>query len=89
MNTYNFKHRRHNAFFLFRGWKTEKDLIGHKWFPDQNKMVLYYKTGAVKEIAQWHMCEVQLGTDWVLFNKNQMEKEAGQPVKLAVEPEGR
>jgi len=74
---YKFKFKR--CFF----WSTHK-VIGHKHAPDQNKMILYYETGAVREIKKWTDCECQLGTDWVLHIKSEMEKEAGIDIKLNV-----
>ena len=71
---------------LFSRWKTEKDLIGHRYEKDQNKMVFFYKNGSVKEVAEWLSCEIHLGTDWVLWTKNSMEKEANQAIKLNVQP---
>lgn len=51
---------------------------------DKNRMVLYFKNGALKTISNWSQCELKLDTDWVIFTKNKMEKESGQEVKLAV-----
>ncbi len=75
---YVFKYRR----YLF--WKKET-VIGHGYDAAQNKIVLYYPDGGIKEIANWSKCEVRLGSDWVLSVKKNMEKKAGHPISLAVE----
>ena len=54
---------------------------------DRNKMVLYFKNGAIQTISNWNNCEIKLDTDWVLFTKNKMEKQTGQDIKLAVNAE--
>ena len=50
-----------------------------------SRMVLYFPNGSLKTIALWENCELELGTDWVLFTKNRMEKESGQDIKLNVD----
>jgi hypothetical protein len=49
---------------------------GHHYEAGQDKMVLMYHDGSVKEIAHWKDYEVTLGEDWVLALKKEMEKEA-------------
>jgi hypothetical protein len=86
MDTYSFKWRRVGEFKASLGlWSVEKPLIGHRFDKDQDKMVVYYRNGSVKEIAKWSQCEVFLDTDWVIFTKTQMEKEANTSVKLSVD----
>lgn len=84
MNTYKAKWRRLGLFSKFFT-KTEKGLNGHRYWEAADKMVFYYLNGSLKEVARWSQCEISLGTDWVLFTKEQMEKEANAPVKLAVD----
>jgi len=81
MQTYRFKWRRLRRLF----WRTEKGLIGHRLDKEQNKMVLTFSDGSLKEVQEWMSCQVSLGVDWVLFVKNLMEKEAGQNLKLNVD----
>lgn len=64
-------------------WKSCK-VAGHKHDANQDKMILFFSDGSVREIANWKDCEVKLGTDWVLAVKKSMEKESGQPVNLDV-----
>jgi hypothetical protein len=83
MNTYTAKYRRVTD--KIRVWTKVKNLIGHKWFQEQNKMVFYFKDGSLKEVAKWTDCEIHLAKDWVLWTKEQMEREANQSIKLNVE----
>lgn len=74
---YLFKYRRR----LF--WKSHT-VTGHGYDQGQNKMILYYPDGSVRELSNWSRCEVALGTDWVLSVKKNMEQKAGQTIPLAV-----
>ncbi len=74
---YVFKYRRR----LF--WKKEV-VKGHGYDSAQNKMILYYPDGSVREVSNWSKCEVALGTDWVLSVKKNMEQQAGQSIPLSV-----
>lgn len=76
--TYIFKFKR---WFI---WKKVK-VIGHRTDKDLNRMDLYLPDGSIYSIPEWSKCSLYLGKDWLLFTKNQMEKESGQPIKLAVE----
>lgn len=75
--TYKFKYKR-SVF-----WKSVH-VIGHDYNKSQDKMVVYFEGGALKEIKDWSSCELFLGLDWVLFIKKDMEQKAGQPVMLSV-----
>jgi hypothetical protein len=75
--SYKFKYKR--KFF----W-TRITVIGHGYDATQDKMVLYMPTGAIREIAHWRDCEVQLGTDWKLAQQKAMEDKAGVSVPLKV-----
>jgi hypothetical protein len=70
-------------------WHTVGPAIGHSLDKNQDKMVVYMEDGGIREIAKWAECEVRLATDWVLATKDQMEKEANQPVKLNVNAGGK
>lgn len=96
--TYKIKYRRKGRLF----WKTLKGVIGHMYDHQsvesrdandqrvirqpQDRMVVYFQDGSVRTIHTWSECELQLGTDWVLFNKQQIEQKTGQPVTLNVQP---
>lgn len=74
---YKFKYRRN--FF----WYTTHEVIGHRYDTSQDKMILYFENGSVKEIKKWKDCELSLGVDWVLASKKMIEKETGVEAKLA------
>jgi hypothetical protein len=65
-------------------WHTAGPVIGHNFEKLQDKVVLYFEDGSIREIAKWVECEIDLRTDWVLAQKDQMEREANQPIKLNV-----
>ncbi len=75
---YNFKYKRYGRFF----YKTLKDVVGHNYLPDQNKMVVYFKSGRVVEIPHWNSCGVDLGTDWVNYVREKAERESGVPLRI-------
>ena len=78
---YKFTYRR-------RWWTLSKSFVvaGHRLEPTQDKMVLFFPNGGVREIAEWSRCEIRLGTDWVVAQQKALEKQAGQPIPLAVTP---
>ena len=61
-----------------------RKVIGHSYDPSQNKMVLFFQSGAIEEIATWSKCSVRLDVDWVLAQKKNMEKESGMTIPLTV-----
>lgn len=65
---------------LFRFWKKEKNLTGHRIDPSLDKLFLFYEDGTSKEIAQWSRCDAICGIDFVNATKKAMEREAGQPL---------
>jgi len=77
---YNFKFRRNDGLL----WKNIK-VVGHSYLPDQDKMVLYFKNGGIREISKWKECEVRLDIDWVLATKKYMESKTGQSIPLSVD----
>lgn len=66
------------------------EVVGHSLERSQdgtynsNRMVLYYENGGIEVLPNWSQCSLRLGVDWVLAQKEAMEKEAGGPVKLNV-----
>lgn len=77
MNWYNFKFKR---FFITRTIKS----IGHRYDQENKRMDVYHSDGSITSIPKWDQCTLYLGTDWVLFTKKQIEKEAGQKINLEV-----
>ena len=62
-------------------WRSAK-VVGHRLDQSNNRMDLFFENGSIKSIGQWDKYDLFLGTDWVLFTKNQMEDESGQDIKL-------
>lgn len=59
-------------------------VAGHRHDVEQDKMILYYADGSLREIARWKECECRLGTDWVIVVQKNMAAQAGQPIQLEV-----
>jgi len=59
-------------------------VVGHNYDQSQDKMILFFEDGGVREISEWRKCEIKLGQDWVIARKKQMEAESGVDVKLNV-----
>ena len=72
--TYIFKWRR----FWF--WH-KATVIGHGYWKEQDKTVLYFAGGSIREIKNWSKCECWLGTDWVVADKVAKEKQASEKAK--------
>lgn len=76
---YTFKYKRKNS-LLSKSIK----VVGHKYLPDQDKMVLFKDDGGLEEIINWKQCAVTLGPDWVVATKKKMEQEAGTSIPLNI-----
>ena len=74
---YQFKFKRR----LF--WKTFQ-VIGHQYFTETDKMVVYFTDGGVQEIPHWKDCAIRLGADWVAEQKRNMEQKVGQTIPLNI-----
>jgi len=68
--TYLFKWKR----FIF--WRKLK-VNGHRYDEDQDKMLLFFEEGGVKEIKEWSKCELQLGVDWFAITEQDIKETAG------------
>lgn len=79
--TYRFSFRRPRS--LWPIWRTLK-VTGHRYEPAQDKVVLFFPDGGIREISRWRECEVRLGADWVLAVQKAMEAQAGQAVPVNV-----
>jgi hypothetical protein len=77
MMTYKIRYRR----FLF--WRS-LEVLGHRYEPGMDKLVVFRPDGSVEEIPRWSRCALRLGLDWKEAIRKQMEKEAGQPVVVGV-----
>ena len=96
--SYKFKYKRKNGLL----WRTLEKVVGHFYDNQivelsdanghktlrqaQDRMIVYFEDGSLYAIRAWSECELKLGTDWVLFNKREMEKKTGQSVQLNVTP---
>lgn len=67
-------------------WWRKALIVGSRYDAPTDRMTLYFENGSIQEIPGWSTCGARLGTDWVLAQKEIMEKDAGQPIKLATEP---
>lgn len=76
-----FKFRYKKTGWLF--WRSRK-VIGYNIDQAAGRMVLFLPNGGILEIPNWAEYLCNLGTDWVLATKKQMEKEAGQPIMVNV-----
>jgi hypothetical protein len=52
----------------------------HKYEPAMDKMILFLKDGTMREIACWSRCEVVLGPDYIVAQKDAMSKSTGTNV---------
>ena len=75
--SYVFKFKRHF-------WWTSFTVIGHNFDAAQDKLILFFPDGGVREIKHWRDCEVKLGTDWKLAQQKLMEEKAGTAIPLKV-----
>lgn len=76
-NLYKFKYKKR----LF--WSSVK-AAGHQYDKDSDRMDIYHADGTITSLAHWSKYDLRLGKDWVEATKAQMEKEAGQPIKMNV-----
>lgn len=58
--------------------------MGHKYIPEMDRMDVYHQNGSITSLAKWSKYDLRLGTDWVLFTKDQIQQETGNPVTLKV-----
>ena len=55
-------------------WQT-LEVVGHKYYEDTNRMVLYRGNGGIFEIPSWNEHYSDLGEDWANKVKLQYEEE--------------
>jgi len=75
--TYVFTYRRNWFWHSFK-------VSGHTYDATQDKIVLFFPDGGVREITKWRECEVRLCADWVLAQQKALEAQTGTPIALAV-----
>ena len=62
-------------------WHTFKNVVGHQFAENQNKLAVYFDDGSLCEIKKWTDCEIALGVDWFLAVKRHEEEKAGINIK--------
>jgi hypothetical protein len=77
MKSYKFKYRKS---WFFKSISA----IGHRYDKEIDRMDVYHENGSITSLSKWSNYDLFLGVDWVLFTKEQMEKESGQDIKLKV-----
>ena len=80
---YNFKWKE-----LKGEWQT-LEVVGHKYYEDTNRMVLYKKNGGIFEIPCWNEHYSDLGEDWANKVKLQYEEELAKETQDKEEPSER
>ena len=66
-------------------WQTI-EVLGHKYYEDTNRMVLYRKNGGIFEIPCWNEHYSDLGEDWANKVKLQVEEELAKETQEKKEP---
>ena len=66
-------------------WQT-LEVVGHKYYEDTNRMVLYKVDGGIFEIPCWNENYSDLGEDWAKKVKKQYEYELANPTQDKEEP---
>ena len=69
-------------------WQTI-EVLGHKYYEDTNRMVLYRKNGGIFEIPCWNEHQSDLGEDWANKVKLQVEEELSKEPQEKKEPNER
>lgn len=76
---YSFKYKRR---FL---WKVVKSVKGHNLVPELDRMDVFLSDGSLLSIPKWSSCYLRLGPDFFLHQKEQLEKQTGQPIQVTKE----
>ena len=66
-------------------WQT-LEIVGHKFYEDTNRMVLYRENGGLFEIPSWNEHYSDLGEDWANKVKLQYEEELAKETQEKEEP---
>ena len=67
-------------------WQS-KEVVGHKFFEDSNRMVLYKPNGGIFEIPSWNEHYSDLGADWADKVNKQYEAELAKETQEKEEPD--
>ena len=69
-------------------WQSKK-VVGHKFYEDTNRMILYKENGGIFEIPSWNEHYSDLGEDWANKVKLQYEEELAKETQEKEEPDER
>jgi hypothetical protein len=75
---YNFKYKRR---FFF---KSLKNAVGHHHHAQVDRMDVHFQNGSILSIPEWSRCYLKLGPDFFIFQKKELEKQAGQPIHTQI-----
>lgn len=65
-------------------WETIKDVKGHSMNESGTRMDVFLDDGIIS-ISKWEDCDMKLGSDFILSQKEAMEKESGLDIKLSTD----
>ena len=72
---YRLKYKRKGQWF----WRAFNGVKGHNL--NGNTLDVFFVDG-IRTIHSWDQCDMKLGSDFMLFQKEQMEKESGLNIKV-------
>lgn len=76
---YVFKFKR-RGFFKFA---QKVNAMGHSYEPETDRMNIFLENHkGIKSVGNWSGCDLSLGSDFMLHQKQTMEKESSQDIKL-------
>ena len=75
---YTFKYKRH--FF----YKSLKSVVGHHHHASTDRMDVHFQNGSILSIPIWSKCYLKLGSDFFIFQKKELEKQAGQQIHTQI-----
>ena len=69
-------------------WQS-KEVVGHKFYEDTNRMVLYKEDGGIFEIPDWNTHYSDLGADWADKVNKQYAEELAKETEEKEKPDER
>ncbi len=58
-------------------WHTHKNVTGHTFVENMDRMDIFFKD-KILSIPKWSQCTLMLGNDFLLEQKNDINKQAGK-----------
>ena len=74
---YKLKYKRKDQWF----WRSIKNVKGHKFDENTGRLDVFITNGLIS-LVDWNKCDVKLGNDFILAQKESMEEEASAAIKL-------